>query len=76
MSFPMPPKVGSVISDKLKDLDRAGSFTYLPRTEQARSRRNAIHTQAKRLGIVVRVGPCPAGATLDADRYFGIWRVE
>lgn len=74
MFFPPPPKRLPIIADKLREL-KDTPFVVLPRGQDAKSRRNAIYTTARRLGIAVQIGPCPASAHLDADRYFGIWRV-
>lgn len=75
MLFPPPLKRMPILADKLRELKDLTSFVAIPRGQDAKSRRNAIYTTARRLGLTVQIGPCPASAHLDADRYFGVWRI-
>lgn len=72
---PVPIKHGAVLADKLRAL-RVEEFIHIPRGQDAKSRRNAIYTTARRLNIEVTVRPCPPTVCLDHERYFGVWRTK
>jgi len=73
---PLPTRTGAPIAEKLRALRTPGDFTFFPRGQDAKSRRNAIYTTARRLHIPITIGPCPASVTLDHERYLGVWRTR